>query len=214
MVRHDGAIVDAVRQLPQVIAVATKVISKQTGRQLTQLADRLDAQPFEDPSGGFSHAPQAGHGQWVEELRDAVRLDNDKPVRLIQVAGDLGEELVRRHTNGRRQMQFVANRGFDLPADFGRRPQQPSAAGYVQERFVQGERFHERREPAENLADLLRHLSVVVDTGRQKDGCRAQPFRLCRRHGTADTKLAGHVVGSRDDTSPLRRATNNDRLAE
>ena len=44
---------------------------------------------------------------------EGIRLDHHKPVRLVQIAGEFGQKLVRGHAHGRYQLQFFADVLFD-----------------------------------------------------------------------------------------------------
>ena len=55
----------------------------------------------------LADAPEPLDRQRIEELLHLVRLHDDQGVRLLQVAGDLGQELVGRHAHRGHQPQFA-----------------------------------------------------------------------------------------------------------
>ena len=63
-------------------------------RPLPKLADGADAQPLENLAALLAHSPQSLDWQRIEKRLHTVWLDDNQGVRLLQVAGDLGQELV------------------------------------------------------------------------------------------------------------------------
>ena len=201
-------------QVPEVLAAAAEAGLEHVQGPLAKLADGADAQPLEDLAALLADAPEPLDRQRIEELLHLVRLHDDQGVGLLQVAGDLGQELVGGHAHRGHQPQLLADRLLDLPPDLDRRAEQVLAAGHVQEGFVQRQRLHQRREPLEDFADLAGDFGVVVDPGRQVDAVRAEPMGGGGGHGTVDAVLAGDVVGRRHHAPLLRRAAHDDRLAD
>jgi len=76
-----------------------------------------------------------------------IRVDDDQGVWLLEVAGDLRQELVRRRAVRRDQPDLSQNLPLDPPADVRGRPEQPLYARHVEERLVERERFDQRRVP-------------------------------------------------------------------
>ena len=142
------------------------------------------------------------------------RLDDHESVRLFQVAGDLGQELVRRHADRGDQAETLADFLLDRPADADRGPEQRFAAGHVQEGFIQRQRFDQRRVLLEDRPDLVRDFRIVFHAWPQEDAVRAEPLGRDGRHGTVDAERAGHVVGRRHDAAAFRRSAHDHRLAD
>ena len=178
-------------KLPQVLAAAAEAGLEHVQRPLAELADGADAQPLEDLAALLADAPEPLDRQRIEELLHLVRLHDDQGVGLLQVAGDLGQELVGGHAHRRHQPQFLADRLLDLPSDLHGRAEEVLAAGHVQKGFVQRERLHQRREPLEDVADLPGDLGVVADPGRQEDAVGAKPVGGDGGHGAVDAVLVG-----------------------
>ena len=108
----------------------------------------------------------------------------------------------------------LADRLLDLPPDLHGRAEEMLAAGHVQECLVQREGLHQRREPLEDFPDLVGDLGVVVDPRRQVDALGAEPVGGDRGHGAVDAVTAGDVVCRRHYAPLLRRAADDDRLAD
>jgi hypothetical protein len=89
-----------------------------------------------NPAALLPDAPEPFHRQRVEEVLHVARLD-DQGVRLPEVAGDLGQELVRDHTYRDHQPHLVMDRLLDLPSDFGGWAEEMLAAGHAEERLVE-----------------------------------------------------------------------------
>src|SRR6187200_817673 len=105
---NDLAVIDAVGQLPVVFCGGSKKLLKRLHRELPQLSNCGDTYSRKHLTGDSSHTPNAAHGQGIEELLDLPRIDDNKCIRLAQVAGDLGEEFVGSHADGRNQAKFTA----------------------------------------------------------------------------------------------------------
>ncbi len=75
-----------------------------------KLADGADAQPLENLAALLAHAPQPLDWQRIEKLLHTVCLDDDQGVGLLQVAGDLGQELVGGHAYRNDEPDFFADR--------------------------------------------------------------------------------------------------------
>ena len=77
--------------------------------QLGDVGDRLDAVRVQLLGGLGADAPQPAHRQRVQERQLAVGRDQQQPVGLGLLAGDLGEELGACDADGDRQADPVAN---------------------------------------------------------------------------------------------------------
>src|SRR5262245_1107897 len=82
---------------------------------LPQLADRLDAELLKLPAGHLADAPDPADRQWIEELLDLARYDDDEAIWLAKVAGDLGDELARSNADRRDQADIATDVLLDLP---------------------------------------------------------------------------------------------------
>jgi hypothetical protein len=197
-----------------VVAVLAKALLERFARQGSDLADRLYPQALECLSGNEAYAPQPADRKGIEELLHPAGLNHHEPVRLLQVAGNLSQELVGRHAHRRHQPQTLADLLLDAAADFHGRAEQRLRARDVQERLVQRQWLDEGSERAQDLPDLFRNLGVVVQPRRQHDRVRAEPPGGGGGHGAMHTVFPHLVVGRRDHAAPLRRAAHDDGFAD
>ena len=101
----------------------------------------------------FGPIPQSRRWPGGQEFPFAPRLDDDEPVRFVQVGGHLGHELVRRDPHGGREIEFPTDPFPELPGDDLSRPEQPAAPGDIQEGLVDAHRLHEIGEPGQDSHD-------------------------------------------------------------
>jgi tetratricopeptide (TPR) repeat protein len=151
-----------------------------------------------------SDAPHALDWQWIEKRGDVFGGNDHEPVRLLQIARDLGEELVGSDAGRGGQSRLLADRRADALGDRAAVAEEAAARGDVEKRFVDREPFDERREAAEDREDLFADLFVAPSVRRDDDRVRHQAQRLRHRHCRARTERARFVRSSGDDTAPFR----------
>ncbi len=139
--------------------------------------------------------------------------DDDEAVGLLQVGGQLGEELVRRDADGGRQVGLFLDPVLDIPADLLGAAEQVDAAGHVEKGLVERDGLDQRRIALENGVNGLGDLGIAVHANGQEDGVWAQAHCLGRRHGAVDAELADLVGGGADHAAALRVAPDDDGLA-
>src|SRR5712692_3446036 len=105
----------------------------------------------------------------MEEGEDLVGLHFDQAIRLPHVAGDFGNELVRRYSGRGSQLSLVANARLDLPGNLLSRAEEALTSGHVEERFIQRQRFDQRSERPQNRKNLTRDLDVALPSRRHHD---------------------------------------------
>ena len=96
-------------------------------RQRRQVADRPDAVLAQHRRRLRADAPQPRDRQRREELGLGARRDDDQPVRLAEVGGDLGDELRPRDADRDRQPDLVRDCVLDRPARSSHRRRRASA---------------------------------------------------------------------------------------
>lgn len=77
---------------------------------------------------------------------------------------------------------------------------------------VQAQWLHQRRQPAQQLHDLVAHRPVQREARHQVGGVRRQPSGLRHRHGRVDPETPGLVRGGGDDPARSQPA-HHDRFA-
>jgi hypothetical protein len=103
-----------------VLARLAEVIDEHVGRQIAELANRANAQFPKDLAGYASDTPESRNRQGIEKLLHAIGIDDDEAVWLLQIAGNLGHELHRRHAHRGHQTKLLADFCLDLAADNSR----------------------------------------------------------------------------------------------
>ena len=149
-------------------------------------------------------------GNFFHELRHLFLFHFELPVRLLQIAGDLGDQLVRADPGRRGQLRLAKNQPAD---DLRQWPGRARMRRDIEIRFVERERFHERREAMQDLADHRGLLAINIEARRQDNEIRTALERHESRHGRAHAELPRFVVASGQHTSPIARATDAHRLS-
>ena len=101
---YDGPVVVGPGQWysPVPCALPTSRTSSSTLDRL-EVGDGLDAGPAQPLGGGRAHAGDHGHLHRAQQVLLGARGHDDQPVGLVEVAGDLGDELRRADADRRRQ---------------------------------------------------------------------------------------------------------------
>ena len=168
-----------------------------------QVAHQGDALPLQAALQSLADTPDDADrflGQEVAGLRLA---DHREAARLVQVGGDLGQELVVRQADGGGDAVLL----LDALDQQGERARRRSAvellgAAQVQEGLVDGDRFDQRRDRQHQLPDGAAHGLVLGHVRLDHHGVGAGLQRLEHRHGRAHAVDARHVAGRRDHAAP------------
>ncbi len=137
----------------------------------------------------------------MQELSLAAGRHDHQAVGLLQVGGQLGQELVRSDADRDRQAFPRPDLAFDLAGDGNAVPEQAGRCGDVQKGLVDAERLDELGVRLEDLHDALGYFGVKTSARAQIDGVRAAAVRLGDRHRRPDAELSGRVVTCRHDTA-------------
>src|ERR1700733_9043220 len=105
----DWVVVDASSQFIQSLAVAAESFFKRRLFHGAQIAHRAYSDPVKLLFSYLAYAGNATDRQRQQESAYVLRLDYEEAVRFLPIRGDLGQELVRRHTGGSSQMQLLAD---------------------------------------------------------------------------------------------------------
>ena len=175
---------------------------------------------------GPSHAPQELHRLAGEEGLRFAAPDHREAAGLVQVGGDLGQELVVAEADGYGDLQFIFHLANQFRETFCRAlAMQGRGAGEVQVGLIDRQRLHQGREREHHGAKLLTDLPVAFHVRAHHDGVRAGLQGLEHGHGRVHAVGAGQVaagrhhaaVGTADDqrlVAPLRVVTLFDRGIE
>ena len=85
------------------------------------------------------------------------------------LARQLRQKFVRRDSDRRDQLQFIANVALDHFPHLHRAAVQPLAAARIQKRLVQRKRLHHRRVAVKNFANLRADFGVEFSARRQQN---------------------------------------------
>ena len=208
-VGDDAAGVDAGRQPVQVFAPGTEQRGQRFDPLGADVAHRAKARAVQFLLADRPDTPQPRHGQRVEEVEHRAGGDFDEAVGLVEVAGDLRDELDRRHADRGGQIQFLSDRGFDLTSDVGGVAEQLDGAADVEKRFVDRQRLDDGGEAVKDLADLTTDGDVVVHAGPDEHGVGAEFFGASPTHRAADAE-ATRLVRRRLNDAPAAAAPADD----
>ena len=123
-------------------------------RNALELADRPEAELAQRAGGHPPDTPDPLDGQRRQKPRLAARRHDDEPVGLLEVRGDLGDELVGAEARRRREAGLVTDPPRDPTDGVERAPEEGRAAREVDEGLVHRDGLHERREVGEDRHDL------------------------------------------------------------
>jgi hypothetical protein len=119
---------------------------------------------------------------------------------------ELGEQPVRPEADGDGDADLALHPSREAGEHYRRRgAMQRLRARQVERRFIDGERFDERREVAHQCPDAPGFGGVFGHVRLDDDGFRAELRRLEHGHGGADAREARDIAGGGDD-APLAAA--------
>ena len=146
----------------------------------------------------------------VEKRLDRLRLHDRQPVGLLEVRGDLGDELVRPDADRAGEALALDDLGLHRPRVDGR-ALEVAERGEVEEGLVDARLLEGIGAPGGDGHDPVRHLAIDRTVAAEEHGFRlsAAPRRLRQaprardRHRRPDAVLPGRVAGRGDD-APAR----------
>ena len=214
----DGSGVLRAGELPQAVALG---LAEQPDElvlaDLLELGDGVDAGPPQPLGGRRADAGDDRDLHRPQQVELGARRHDRHPVGLVELAGDLGEELRRGDADGRGEP------AGDLvhPARAARSPTSvtvatsrsgsPAAARSTKASSSESGSTS-GREVAQHLHHLLARLAVGVEPAAQERRVRAAGPCLAARHRRADAERPG-LVGRRGHDAAAAGAADDDRLA-
>ncbi len=174
---------------------------------LRQVADGSDAAFGESRPGRRADAPHHLHRQIMKEGELGLRVDDNQPVGLGDLRGDLGEVLCAGDADGDGKGQFVAHPSADRRGDLGRRAEEVGAACDVGESLVDRDPLDQRREVAQYPDRGVAEPLVLLEVPADEDQVGAKLSRPPTRHAAVDAEGL-RFVGRREHHA----APDRDRL--
>lgn len=168
--------------------VRTEPLGEQVSRIRRKVADGADAEPGQRLFGFSTDHGEVADRPGRKERRLAAGRDHQQAIGFGGIAGDLRDELVRRHAHRSGDADLVPDPSPDVAGDRLRFAVKPLAAGDVQVRLVGSCGLIPGRVLAKDRVELLRRGSVVGEVRLQEYAVWAQPARLRRGHGRVDSE--------------------------
>ena len=181
-----------------------------------QVRDGADPQPVQLLHGDRPHAGHGPGGQRGDHLHLAAGWDHHQAVGFGHLAGHLGDELAGADAHaGGEPLGALEQVGAQLLAQGAQLVQVVAVVApglKVDEGLVDAERFHQRRQLAQQRHHDPAGLAVGVEAAAEHGGVRCAPTCLVHRHGGSDPVGAG-LVGGRRHHAPAADATHDHGLA-
>ena len=147
----------------------------------------------------------------MKELELAFGIDDDQPVGLGHLRGDLRQVFGARHPHRDRQSQFGPHATADRLRNFNRRTEETHRARDVGESLVDGDTLDERREvahhPDRGIAQPLVVAEVAADESEFRTELAGPPSRHPATHPEAPRFVGSgehHAAADRDGPAPER----------
>ena len=170
--------------------------------ELLHQLDLVGALQVGDGAKAALHQPLLRRGADAEDEADRlvgqhlarlVLVEHGKAARLVEVGGDLGQELVA----GQADRDGDADVALDVAGKARQHLCRDHAvhalgAGEIEERLVDRQRLDQRRQRLHGVAHLAADADIFRHVGRDHGGVRAERQRLEHRHRRA------HAIGARD----------------
>src|SRR3569833_1018815 len=144
---------------------------------------------------------------------DTLYRDDGETVRLVQVGGDLCDELVRGHTDRGGEAGDFFDPALDAAGDGDRIPEQRLARSDVQKRLIQRQALHDRGDFVENAEDLVGRLFVACHSWPNANRVGAKAEGRAHRHGRERAVFTHLVTCGRHDSAACY-APYDERLSE
>ncbi len=187
-------LVDSSGALLHSLRVASEDGSQSRRARHAQVSERAYAECLDLGRGLRAEAEELADRQRVEHRVDLLQPHGHETVRLAQVRGDLGDELVGGYTDRCGELGALADQPLDFPCDVLGVTQRGRAGRHVEKGFVEGQALHQRSELVEHLEDLLRHRRIVADARRHAHRVWAAAQCFANRHRRVNSVGANLVA--------------------
>jgi hypothetical protein len=219
-VRHDGPVVDTACRVGEPGAVAaTEMLDEPAALARGEVADRTHVQRLEPRGRLRPDAVDAPRRQRPYARRNVGRGQHRQPVGLVELRGDLREQLVRRHADRAGQPGGATHAVLDLLRD-GADAAQPVVADRVVDTghraqvdvdLVDAAVLDQRRHLHDRRLEQPRVAAVLVEIHRQQHRVGRALRGLHQPHARVHAEVARRVGGGRDHAAALVVAKRRER---
>jgi hypothetical protein len=186
-------------QAPADRAVAPRQLAVVEGTQLANLRDAVARQPLGQ---GGADAPDQPDRLGAEELGRFSAPDDREAARLVEIGGDLGEELVVAEPDRDGDADLALDAAGQLHHRMRRRAAvQQLGAGQVEKGLVDREWLNQRRRLAHERPHRAADGAILRHVGADDDGIRTGLERLEHRHRGAHAVEPRDVAAGEDDAA-------------
>ena len=133
----DGPLVDSPRKLARYRAPTPKQLLERANVRAREVPNGLQTRRAKLHPRLGTHSPHALERKRSEKLGGAIVRDHGQSVGLVEIAGDLGNELVRRDTSRPGQPDLRADVLLDAAGDLLPVPKEGPAAGHIKKRVLE-----------------------------------------------------------------------------
>ena len=200
--RH-APIVDAVGEAPEPSPVFAQPRDRLRWLERLQFADHAEAETSQALPRDLADAPEPVDAQRRQPGARLLAPDRREAARLVDFGGELGEKftIAEADRDGHADLDLDAARepgeGRGRP-----RPVNALAAGQVEKRLVDRDRFDERRQFEHQGANFAGDARIFGHVGGKNDGVRTELQRPRHRHRRAHPEGSRDITSGRDDAAP------------
>ena len=182
-------------------------------RRVLQVAHGGDTEVCEAPLRRRADAGKGAHRHLAQAAAHVRPGERREPAGLVELGGDLGEQLGGTDADRAGEAELVPHRALDPPGDLLGWAEEPAAAADVEEGLVDRDRLDQVGVAPEDLE----HLALGLDVGRHVDGqvdrLGADALGARDRHRRAHAAGARLVGGGADDATVLGRCRRRRRAS-
>ena len=207
----DLPVAEAAGEVVIIVAAGAEIVGEEGAALSAKVGAGDDSEARHLLRGLRADAVEARDRKRSDERLALARRHHAQAVRLVLVAGKLGEELVVGDPGRGGEAGLGADPGADLLGDDGGDADPLQVLGDVEIGLVERERLDQLRIVGEDRADLLGDGAIGIEARLDEDEPGAAALRARRGHGRADAIVA-RLVARRSDHA-AHSAADRDRLA-
>jgi hypothetical protein len=198
-IRIDFAIVLAARKAIEPAADRAEFCGESPFTKVLELPDRHDPARCKPPPHGFANPVNQSDRLRPQKIARFRSSDHGKPARLVEIGGNLGEELVAGEANGDGDADLIFNAPSEAYQCFRRWSAMHSPGPrQIQKSLVDRKRLDQGRRREHQLAHVFAGLAVLRHVWRDHHRIGTKLQRLEHRHCRTDAGETGDVAAGRD----------------